>query len=210
MTAENSGKILLLLGIQDAQTAEQLGKVSGLSLQELVLPLQHLIDYGFIIAGTAEGSDLAVFRLNPKGVRTEASDPHHRILLVDDDAPLRRLLIRLLAGEGYATIVAAMPGDGEALLNEVAFDLVLTDGFSATPNGVVVATAGLLASAGTTPVALFTAHRLDLDHVLAAGFRDLITKPFDIDEALDNIRTLLDSPAPRSDVADDRSDVLVP
>jgi hypothetical protein len=35
---------------------------------------------------------VSVYRLNPKGTRSEALDPHQRILLVDDADALRRLM----------------------------------------------------------------------------------------------------------------------
>jgi hypothetical protein len=40
----------------------------------------------------------------------------------------------------------------------------------------------VLQAAAATPVALFSAHRVELDEVQAAGFRTLIQKPFDIIE----------------------------
>jgi CheY-like chemotaxis protein len=192
MTAENGGRILLVLASQISQNVEQLVQASGLSLAELVESLRHLIDHGFVVAA-GDGAEPAVFRLNPKGVRTDGIDPRRRILLIDDDAGIRRFAVRLLEGDGYSAIVVNVPGDGEGLLNEVAFDLVLTDGFSRTPDGVLVSTAGLIEAAGATPVVLFSAHRLDPDEVLSAGFRDLLSKPFDVEVALAQIRAIIDA-----------------
>jgi CheY-like chemotaxis protein len=192
MTAENSGKVLLVLATQNSQNVEQLSISSGLGLKDVIGALENLIDHGFIVATTSENSEIAVFRLNPKGMRTEFSDSQQRILLVDDDAAMRKLAVRLLEGEGYSAVVVAVPDDGQELLQDVSFDLVITDGFSRTPDGVLVATSGLIEAAGETPVVLFSAHRLDVNEVLAAGFRDILSKPFDVDEALEQIRSILD------------------
>lgn len=68
---------------------------------------------------------------------------------------------------------------------------MITDGFSNRISGVFANTADVLHSAGVTPVALFSAHILELDTAQAAGFRDLITKPFEIDRLVRQIRLLL-------------------
>jgi DNA-binding NtrC family response regulator len=49
------------------------------------------------------------------------------ILVVEDRDPLRRLLARALADEGYEVAAAATGGDAVRLLGERPFDLVLTD-----------------------------------------------------------------------------------
>jgi DNA-binding response OmpR family regulator len=69
--------------------------------------------------------------------------------------------------------------------------LVITDGFSTEPGTVFVNTADLIRGAGVTPVALFSAHRLDRERAQAAGFRDLITKPFDLDTLVRQVKVLL-------------------
>jgi CheY-like chemotaxis protein len=40
-------------------------------------------------------------------------------------------------------------------------------------------------------VALFTAHAIELAQARAAGFRGLISKPFELDELLQQVRELL-------------------
>jgi hypothetical protein len=77
------------------------------------------------------------------------------------------------------------------LLDRLSFDLVITDGFSRAPAAVFVNTADLIRSAGVTPVALFSAHRLDRERAQAAGFRDLITKPFYHDTMVRQVKSLL-------------------
>jgi len=116
--------------------------------------------------------------------------PEH-ILLVEDDLPIRELLATLFEDEGYALTACASPQQAMTLLDHGGFDLVITDGFSKVAGSVMQNTADIVRRAGATPVVLFSAHTLDIAVALAAGFRDLITKPFDVDTLLRQVRTQL-------------------
>jgi CheY-like chemotaxis protein len=187
--ATNGGRLLLLLTSRDARSAAQLAQASGLGPAETLKQLQRLLDEGFIIA--ADDTAVRVYRLTPKRMQPDALTPHRHILLVEDDLVLREMVVELLEDEGYAVIVAAIPVDAAALLERVTFDLVITDGFASAPSAVFTSTHPVLQAAGITPVALFSAHTLHLEQARAAGFRDLIAKPFDIDTLLRHVRELL-------------------
>jgi DNA-binding response OmpR family regulator len=116
--------------------------------------------------------------------------PGH-ILLVQDDALIRGLVTMVLEDEGYAVTASVTPMEATRLLDQMSFDLVITDGFSRVPGDVFVNMADLIRGAGVTPVALFSAHTLDLELAKAAGFHDIITKPFDVDTLLRQVRVLL-------------------
>ena len=194
MDEHDGGRLLLVLVSADRQTAAQLRTASGLSAAATLRELAQLVRYGFIVLADPAGA-LAVYRLNPKGVRTEAGAPHQRILLIEDDLAVQELMQLVLAEEGYAVVVSRTPAQATALLDAVAFDLVITDGFSQVPQAVVTSTLDVLAAAGATPVALFTAHRIELEAAHAAGFRDLLATPFDVDAIEHQVRTLLGAPA---------------
>jgi len=122
--------------------------------------------------------------------------PGH-ILLVEDDALIRDLVVEVLGHEGYTVTASVTPMEATRLLDQGGFDLVITDGFSTLPGSTFVNTADVVRSAGPIPVALFSAHTHDLDVARAAGFRDLITKPFDLDTLVHQVKVLLDRPADR-------------
>ena len=187
-------RLLLILATTDRQTAAQLGAASGLDAARTLRELVHLVERGFVVVADPAGA-VAVYRLNPKGVRTELPPPQRRILLIEDDVAVQELMQLLLEEEGYAVVVSRTPADATALLDAVAFDLVITDGFSTVPTAVVTNTLDVLAAAGATPVALFTAHRIELEEARAAGFRDLIAKPFELDALEHQVRALLGAPA---------------
>jgi DNA-binding response OmpR family regulator len=113
------------------------------------------------------------------------------ILLIEDDPSISNLLEFVLQAEGYAVTACATPQQAMTLLDRGGFDLVITDGFSTAPEAVVASTADVVSKAGVTPVALFTAHVIDVASARAAGFRDLITKPFDLDTLVRQVKVLL-------------------
>jgi DNA-binding NtrC family response regulator len=118
-------------------------------------------------------------------------NPRRRILLIEDNRDVVDVLTMILEPQGYALTVSHSPAEALPLLRAVAFDLVMTDGFSRLPQDVLANTAAVLTAAGATPVALFTGHRIERDAAQAAGFCDLIPKPFDLETLERQVRTLL-------------------
>jgi CheY-like chemotaxis protein len=181
--ATEAGRLILLLASRDVQTAKQLAEASTRSLAETTRQLERLTTAGFIIASSTNGEPL-VYRLSPKKLHAESLEPHQRVLALDDDADLLELVVTVLEDEGYAVLAAATPTDGMALLQHAMFDVVITDGFSRVPSAVLTNAVELLEAAGTTPVALFSAHPVELAAAQAAGFRAVVQKPCDLDELL--------------------------
>jgi DNA-binding response OmpR family regulator len=110
---------------------------------------------------------------------------------------IRDLVVEVLEDEGYTVTAVVTPMEATRLLDQVGLDLVITDGFSTLPESTFANTADVLRSAGPTPVALFSAHTHDLDVAKAAGFSDLIAKPFNLDMLVHQVKVLLDHPADR-------------
>ncbi len=186
----DGAQLLLVLATREVQTAAELVEASRLDPAEASGQLERLLAEGFILA-TAGDSGPTVYRLTPGRVSPEEADPPQRLLVVENDLVLRDVVVKILEHEGYAIIAVSKPAEAIALLEHVSFDLVITDGFSGAPGAVLVNSTDVLKSAGATPVALFTAHKLELDAVQAAGFRDLISKPFSIDALWRQVRSLL-------------------
>jgi DNA-binding response OmpR family regulator len=121
------------------------------------------------------------------------SDQGARILVVDDVAPNVRLLEAVLQAHGYDVVAAT---DGNAALSLVISakpDLVLLDVMMPQPDGYAVCRR-LRAQEETAmlPVIMLTASEgSEKTKAIAAGADDFIPKPFNRDELLTRIRSLL-------------------
>ena len=115
-----------------------------------------------------------------------------RILLVEDEAPLRETLAARLKREGYAVDAAA---DGEEALfhgREVPFDLAVIDLGLPKLSGMDVVK-GLRAAGQKFPILILTARSSWQDKVegLKSGADDYLVKPFHVEELLARINALL-------------------
>jgi two-component system, OmpR family, response regulator MprA len=114
------------------------------------------------------------------------------VLLVDDDAPIRRMLVRTLAAEGFEARAAPDGGAALAAIEESAPDVLVLDVAMPGLDGLDVArrvrTKGL-----AFPILLLTARDAVAERVagLDAGADDYLVKPFATEELLARIRALL-------------------
>lgn len=113
------------------------------------------------------------------------------ILLVDDDALLRRSLVLNLEEAGYRATASATAEDALALAARDRPDLVLLD--IGLPGMDGLDALRHFQSRIGVPVIFLTARRRELDEVLGLqlGADDYITKPFDKDVLLARIKTVL-------------------
>src|SRR5687768_2183035 len=115
------------------------------------------------------------------------------ILVVDDDEPLRDMLLRSFEREGHRVVAV---GDGDAALEEAAargFDVVLLDvALGPGPTGHDVARA-LRARRNVVPIIMLTALDSEAEAVqgLESGADDYVTKPFGLAELRSRIRAVL-------------------
>lgn len=117
--------------------------------------------------------------------------PAH-LLIVDDDARLRRLLAEYLSKEGFAITVASDAASARCTLAMFLFDLIVLDVMMPGETGTELA-AALRSDGDATPILMLTAMGESEERIagLEAGADDYLVKPFEPRELALRIRSIL-------------------
>ncbi len=113
-----------------------------------------------------------------------------KILLVDDDSAIRKILLRLLAEEGYSVLPAANGVEALDFASVAKFDLVLLDLNMPQKNGWETFEQ-LTAKDPILPIIVITARPNQIFPALASGVGALLEKPLDFVRMLETIRDLI-------------------
>jgi DNA-binding response OmpR family regulator len=114
-----------------------------------------------------------------------------RILLVDDDQPVQKLLSYPLEKEGYEVVQALDGQEALASFEQGQFDLVVLDIMLPKVDGLEVCRR--LRAKSSVPIIMLTAKAEEIDKVLGLelGADDYITKPFSMREFRSRVRAAL-------------------
>ena len=116
--------------------------------------------------------------------------PKRKILLVDDDTGIRRILVRLLTEEDFSVLTAANGVEALAMVGSAKFDLVLLDLNMPVKDGWETFEE-LSANHPPLPIILITARPNQLFPALASGVGALLEKPLDFAKLFQTIHDLL-------------------
>ena len=115
-----------------------------------------------------------------------------RLLLIEDEAPLRLTLARRLEADGYRVDQAADGEDGLYQAREYPVDLAIVDLGLPKVNGLTIVQR-LRSDGRTLPILILTARSSWQDKVsgLEAGADDYLVKPFEYPELAARVKALL-------------------
>jgi two-component system KDP operon response regulator KdpE len=113
------------------------------------------------------------------------------ILVVDDEAPMRKLLTSNLKASGYGVRAAADGVEALQLIEEHQFDLLLLDVNIPGPSGLQVLES--VRRGAEMPIMMISARGRERDKIeaLDMGADDYLSKPFGIGELLARVKALL-------------------
>ena len=117
--------------------------------------------------------------------------PMENILIVEDDEGISSFVDLELKHEGYTTKIAHTGRNAIDFFSQDTYDLILLDIMLPELNGIEVLRR--IRKISAVPIILLTAKNDTMDKVqgLDGGADDYITKPFEIEELLARIRSLL-------------------
>jgi len=132
-----------------------------------------------------------------------------RILVIDDEPQITRVLRAALSAQGYDVRAANEPEEGLRVFRDWAPDLVITDLMMPTMSGVEVCRS--IRSRSTTPVLVLSVreHERSKVEALDAGADDYVTKPFSIQELLARVRAHLRRAPERTTAALEAGDFVI-
>jgi len=132
-----------------------------------------------------------------------------RILVIDDEPQITRVLRASLSAQGFDVRTANDPEEGLRTFKEWAPDLVITDLMMPGLSGVEVTRA--IRMQGATPVLVLSVreHERSKVEALDAGADDYVTKPFGIQELLARVQAHLRRAPERTTSAIEAGDFVV-
>ncbi|MTV12342.1 MULTISPECIES: response regulator transcription factor [Bradyrhizobium] len=114
-----------------------------------------------------------------------------RILCVEDDADIARMLAEVLQDNGFRPVLVGSAVEMDTLLKRESFDLIVLDVMLPGEDGLSICRR--LRMSSTIPIIMLTARGEDIDRILGLelGADDYVTKPFNSREVVARIRALL-------------------
>ncbi len=117
--------------------------------------------------------------------------PTRRVLLVDDERAILKVISIKLRVSGYEVVTAVNGQEALELIESAKPDIVLLDVIMPGIDGFEVLRK--LRTSSQLPVIVFSARTENSQKALALGANDFMPKPFDVDEMVRRIQNILDN-----------------
>jgi len=192
-------------------TTKPEGEGTGLGLAVVHSIIQDHDGFITVKSQPGAGTTVDVFLRALEGEQVPAASPRahdaasrgrgERLLIIDDEAAIGRVLAQHLERLGYQVTTSTDPEEALEVLTEdpTDFDLAITDLQMPRMDGVQLA-ARLAAVRPSLPVVLITGNRMSVPASVmhAAGVRAVVDKPFQIRELSRAVRAALDGSLPEA------------
>jgi two-component system, OmpR family, response regulator len=138
-------------------------------------------------------------------IHSMQTESRPRILLVEDDPEISRMLVDVLSDNGFAASPVRSAIEMDAVLGREKVDLVVLDIMLPGEDGLSICRR--LRAGSAIPIIMVTARGEDIDRIvgLEIGADDYVPKPFNSRELVARIRALLRRVRDRRDIAQVRA-----
>ncbi len=111
--------------------------------------------------------------------------PRYKVLVVEDEEPIRKIVIAFLSRQGHTCIIARGGVEALSKIHENKFDAVITDIVMPGMDGIAL-TKELLSQFPDLPIMVMTGYSKEYpaESAIRAGAQDFIGKPFGYDELI--------------------------
>jgi CheY-like chemotaxis protein len=130
---------------------------------------------------------------NQKGEEGQKKKPSsYRILVVDDEEPMRNMMLALLSRLGHQCITASNGIEALNKTKQSKVDAVVTDIVMPGMDGIAL-TKEMLVLYPNLPIMVMTGHAQEysFESAITAGARDFIKKPFSIEEFMLRLKKMI-------------------
>lgn len=133
-----------------------------------------------------------------------------KIMVVDDEVSLARLVTYNLEKEGFATVQAHEGNEALSMIKKERPDLIVLDVMLPGKDGLEICQE-LRAQNIRTPIIMLTARDDEIDKVvgLELGADDYVTKPFSVRELVARVKAVLRRNVQKPDAAEDNQEIIV-
>jgi CheY-like chemotaxis protein len=122
---------------------------------------------------------------NGREERDNQGPPKYKVLVVDDEEPVAKIVVAFLSRQGHECVTASNGVEALGKIHQNKFDAVITDIVMPQMDGITL-TKELLGLYPNLPIMVVTGYSRDYpaESAIAAGARDFIGKPFRYDELI--------------------------
>jgi DNA-binding response OmpR family regulator len=139
-------------------------------------------------------NDLLKFNssLHSRVQKHEMIDTTQRILVIEDDPDIGKMLEMILKYQGYAVTLMEHPGPVDEIVSQNSPDLIVMDMLLSGVNGVELCSfLKKDKQSSHVPIVMISAHPNAMELCMNAGADDFVAKPFEVDILLNKIKTLV-------------------